>query len=105
MYKEEDIYEFVFQTFDKDCSGNIDEEEFLDLARTVNNAEVCYAFVLRTTDALIYGVEAATSANWPPEKNNYLQPLFPGNFKTALEQFDQNDDGLIDFVEFKQVRK
>ena len=70
-FSEEDILNFCFQTFDKDASGQIDEEEFLDLARTVNNAE----------------------------------PLFPGNFKTALEQFDQNDDGLIDFNEFKQIHK
>ncbi len=40
MYSEEDIQSFVFQTFDKDDSGKIDEDEFLDLARTVNNAEV-----------------------------------------------------------------
>jgi hypothetical protein len=40
MYSKEEINEFVFQTFDKDGSGRIDEEEFLDLARTVNNAEV-----------------------------------------------------------------
>ena len=62
---------FCFQTFDKDASGQIDEDEFLDLARTVNNAE----------------------------------PLFPGNFKTALQQFDENDDGLIDFNEFKLIHK
>jgi len=43
MYKEDDIYDFVFSTFDKDGSGEIDEEEFLDLARTVNNAEVQFA--------------------------------------------------------------
>mgnify|MGYP000450805434 FL=1 len=24
-------------------------------------------------------------------------PVYPGNFKTALESFDVNDDGLIDF--------
>ena len=38
-FSEEDILNFCFQTFDKDASGQIDEEEFLDLARTVNNAE------------------------------------------------------------------
>ena len=69
MYSENDIQQFVFQTFDKDASGQIDEEEFLDLARTVNNAE----------------------------------PLFPGNFQTALQQFDQNDDGMLDFNEFKGI--
>ena len=70
-FSEEDILNFCFQTFDKDASGQIDEDEFLDLARTVNNAE----------------------------------PLFPGNFKQALQQFDQNDDGLLDFNEFKLINK
>merc|ERR1712096_495954 len=67
----EDILQFVFQTFDKDSSGTIDEEEFMDLARTVNNAD----------------------------------PLFPGNFKTALERFDVNEDGLLDYKEFKSINK
>ena len=30
-------------------------------------------------------------------------PTFPGNFKNALERFDTNDDGLIDFEEFKLI--
>ena len=71
VYTQEDILQFVFQTFDKDSSGTLDEEEFMDLARTVNNAD----------------------------------PLFPGNFKTALERFDVNDDGLLDYREFKEINK
>ena len=27
-------------------------------------------------------------------------PTFPGNYQRALEEFDRNDDGLIDFDEF-----
>ena len=30
--------------------------------------------------------------------------MFPGNFQTALEEFDQNDDGLIDFDEFQFLK-
>jgi len=71
VYTQEDILQFVFQTFDKDSSGTLDEEEFMDLARTVNNAD----------------------------------PLFPGNFKTALERFDVNEDGLLDYREFKEINK
>ena len=71
VYTQEDILQFVFQTFDKDSSGTLDEEEFMDLARTVNNAD----------------------------------PLFPGNFKNALERFDCNDDGLLDYKEFKEINK
>ena len=32
-------------------------------------------------------------------------PMFPGNFSRALEQFDQNDDGLIDRDEFRDLNK
>ena len=31
--------------------------------------------------------------------------MFPGNFQTALEEFDQNDDGLIDFDEFQFLNR
>lgn len=69
MYTQTDILQFCFQTFDKDGSGTIDEEEFLDMTRVINNAD----------------------------------PTFPGNFKTALEQFDGNADGLISFREFNLI--
>ena len=36
---------------------------------------------------------------------NAAAPAFPGNFQTALEQFDSNDDGLIDFTEFKELNR
>ena len=58
-----------FETYDHDGSGAIDEDEFMELCATVNNAA----------------------------------PAFPGNFSTALEQFDVNEDGLIDFNEFCEI--
>ena len=36
---------------------------------------------------------------------NNATPMFPDNFKRALEEFDQNDDGLIDYNEFKQINR
>lgn len=36
---------------------------------------------------------------------NNARPLFPGNFRTALEQFDTNNDGLLDFQEFQLLDK
>ncbi|KAG5183220.1 hypothetical protein JKP88DRAFT_149256, partial [Tribonema minus] len=36
---------------------------------------------------------------------NNASPVFPGNFQLALEEFDQNKDGLIDFNEFKAMDK
>ena len=38
MYSKEDILNFCFDTFDKDGSGTIDEEEFMNLCKAVNNA-------------------------------------------------------------------
>ena len=32
-------------------------------------------------------------------------PLFPTNFQRALEQFDVNNDGLIDYGEFKMIHR
>jgi len=71
MYSQEDILRFAFTTFDKDSSGTIDEDEFMDLCKTINNAN----------------------------------PMFPANFKRALQEFDRNDDGLIDYDEFKQINR
>jgi hypothetical protein len=34
---------------------------------------------------------------------NNANPSFPNNFKTALEQFDVNEDGLIDYSEFVEL--
>ena len=42
MYTEEDILRFAFTTFDKDSSGTIDEEEFMDLCKTINNANPAF---------------------------------------------------------------
>lgn len=39
MYTQTQILEFCFQTFDKDASGTIDEAEFMDMVRVINNAD------------------------------------------------------------------
>jgi hypothetical protein len=36
---------------------------------------------------------------------NNANPIFPKNFKSALESFDVNDDGLIDYAEFIEMEK
>jgi Ca2+-binding EF-hand superfamily protein len=71
MFNKEEILTFTYECFDKDGSGTIDEEEFMLLAKTVNNSA----------------------------------PLFPGNFATALAEFDSNDDGLIDPDEFRELNR
>jgi hypothetical protein len=34
---------------------------------------------------------------------NNAAPLFPGNFARALDEFDVNEDGLIDYAEFVEL--
>lgn len=34
---------------------------------------------------------------------NNAAPTFPANFKRALEEFDVNEDGLIDYSEFLEI--
>mmetsp|Transcript_14638 Transcript_14638/g.22077 ORF Transcript_14638/g.22077 Transcript_14638/m.22077 type:complete len:178 (-) Transcript_14638:174-707(-) len=36
---------------------------------------------------------------------NNAAPTYPGNFKRALEDFDVNDDGLIDYAEFCELER
>ena len=36
---------------------------------------------------------------------NNANPTFPGNYQRALEEFDRNDDGLIDFDEFRELNR
>jgi Ca2+-binding EF-hand superfamily protein len=71
MFTKDDILRFCFETFDKDGSNAIDEQEFVDLCKHVNNAS----------------------------------PTYPGNFKNALENFDVNEDGLIDYAEFIELER
>jgi Ca2+-binding EF-hand superfamily protein len=70
-FSRDDILRFCFQQFDTDGSGAIDEQEFVELVRVVNNAA----------------------------------PMFPGNYASALDQFDANQDGLLDFEEFREIDK
>lgn len=34
---------------------------------------------------------------------NNNQPTYPENFKQAIESFDKNEDGMMDFDEFKEL--
>lgn len=69
MFTKDEILKFCFRCFDHDDSGTIDEKEFCELCKVVNNAA----------------------------------PLFPGNFQKALDEFDVNEDGLIDYSEFVEL--
>ena len=71
LYTKEDILQFMFNIFDVDQSGALDDAEFKELCRAVNCSE----------------------------------PLFAGNFASAMQQFDENADGVIDFKEFRALNQ
>ena len=39
MYGKDEILKFCFESFDKDGSGSIDEQEFIELTKTINNGK------------------------------------------------------------------
>lgn len=71
MFTKDDILHFIFDIFDEDKSGTLDDAEFVKMSSGVNNGD----------------------------------PSWVGNFRTAMENFDVNKDGLIDFGEFKMINK
>jgi len=71
MFTKDDILNFIFDIFDEDKSGTLDDQEFVKMSAGVNNGD----------------------------------PSWVGNFRTAMENFDVNKDGLIDFGEFKMINK
>ena len=95
----------VFSLVDKDGNGVLDFDEFLQALSTycMFNKDQILRFCFDTFDADKSGTieEDEFMAMCSAVSNS--DPTFPGNFKNALERFDTNDDGLIDFEEFKLI--
>jgi Ca2+-binding EF-hand superfamily protein len=79
MYTQDEILRFCFEMFDKDGSGAIDERELVELCKY----ECFYCLFCCTFNCLVilYVFRAVNNA----------APVYPGNFKKALEEFDVND--------------
>jgi len=105
--KEGPFTDALFKLVDADNSGTIDFGEFLRsfLIYGIYNREDILLFCFQIFDADRSGAIDEEEFIELANVVNGATPMFPGNFKTALEQFDSNSDGLINFEEFKSMDK
>jgi Ca2+-binding EF-hand superfamily protein len=78
-YSQQDVLQFAFATLDADGSGMLDEAEFKMLIETLTPTH--YA------------------------KGDKSKGIFPGNFKRMLQEYDLNEDGMLDFHEFRMMER
>ncbi len=97
----------IFKAFDSDGSGEVDFNEFIGVCCTycMYSKQQILRFTFDSFDDDSGGtLDEEEFMNLCKAVNN-MNPTFPGNFQTALEEFDQNDDGLIDFDEFQDLNR
>lgn len=92
----------LFGIMDVDGSGQISFSEFV---------HVCATYCMYSQDDILdfcFNIFDTDQSGWLDEEE-FIQlaacvsdntPMFPGNFRMFLEQFDVNQDGVIDFQEF-----
>lgn len=97
----------LFALIDEDCSGAIDFSEFLHVLSTycMYTKDDILKFAFDTFDKDGSGAIDEEEYCEVMKGLNNTNPMFPGNFQRALEEFDQNDDGMIDYNEFKALAR
>ena len=101
------ITDALFELIDVDGNGRVSFEEFVGVLATycMYTQDDILQFVFRIFDKDGSGALNETEFIALAAAVNRGQPAFPGNFKSALAQFDVNDDGVIDFAEFRALHK
>jgi len=106
---KEDPTEFsnaLFSLIDTDGSGGINFDEFVRVLTTYciySQSDILY-FIYQHFDTDGSGViEEGEFIDMCTRINAHSQ--FPGNLVKAFQSFDCNDDGLIDFDEFKELNR
>jgi len=95
----------LFTFLDMDGNGALDFEEFVLsflIYCTYDRDDIlrfCFQIFDKDSSGTIDDHEFLELAKFV----NSATPLFPGNFKSALELFDANEDGFINFDEFKEM--
>lgn len=97
----------IFKEFDTDGSGEVDFNEFIGVCCTycMYSKQEILRFTFDSFDDDGGGTLDEEEFMVLCKAVNNMNPTFPGNFTTALEEFDQNDDGLIDFDEFQILNR
>jgi hypothetical protein len=95
----------LFELIDTDNNGTIDFDEYIRVMAT---------YCMFTKDEIMtfsfqcFDTDDSGSINEQEFTNLMKQisngsPLFPANFALALQSFDVNEDGLIDYKEFVEI--
>ncbi len=97
----------IFNLIDEDGSGEVDQNEFIGMMclYCMYTKEEILRFTFDSFDDDNSGALDEEEFMEVAKSVNDASPMFPGNFQTALEEFDQNDDGLIDFDEFNILNR
>lgn len=97
----------LFTLIDVDGSGEIDFEELMQVLATycMYSKEDILSFCFDCFDKDNSGaIDEEEFVRLCAAVNN-SNPMFPGNFSVAMREFDQNDDGLIDRDEFRELNR
>lgn len=108
MYTREDILMFAFQAFDRDGSGVIDEDEFIELCATINNMNPTYPGNFKRAmeefdknDDGMIDFEEFTALN-----RRYPLVLFPAfRLQDMLQKYSLGETGWIEISRRNQMEK
>ena len=105
--KKTPFTQHIFNLIDEDGSGEVDQNEFIGMMciYCMYTKEQILRFTFDSFDDDNSGALDEEEFMEVAKSVNDASPMFPGNFQTALEEFDQNDDGLIDFDEFNILNR
>jgi Ca2+-binding EF-hand superfamily protein len=105
--KKTPFTQHIFNLIDEDGSGEVDQNEFIGMMciYCMYTKEQILRFTFDSFDDDKSGALDEEEFLEVAKSVNDASPMFPGNFQTALEEFDQNDDGLIDFDEFNILNR